>query len=351
MKKKLIIFIALLVMIGLGIGYYLTDGNLLQGRFYTGLKLDVNTSTGTPPSDIVVAGSTDVEVAEFKFASAATGSNWRIEGLVLAVNPNVENNIEDVTIEYEDEDGMTKTDTVYFTSGLAEFVDVDLPVEVASTSYLTVYVDVNTLDGGAIAGDAFAIGIDEFTANNLDNGNMVTRGVQTRANSMQVYETKPTLSLSANSPSGSRTVDADDEPFIFNVSADSGEDVEIQSVMVNITASSDLNSDEVNPVTAYLKQDGAIKARGDVVFLSPSEAYVEIVKDAGITFDVAAGSTEAITLEIDTATLLDEDSGIDDPLTFSIEFGGGFNWFDSNVFVDWLGNTASPTLDSHTLMY
>ena len=50
----------------------------------------------------------------------------------------------------------------------------------------------------------------------------------TELNRQYVFETKPTLSLSPSSPTGSRTVSAIDELFVFDVAADSNERVQIR---------------------------------------------------------------------------------------------------------------------------
>ncbi len=54
-------------------------------------------------------------------------------------------------------------------------------------------------------------------------------GYLTATNMMHVYETKPTLALASSSPSGSRSVSSSDEAFVFTVSADSHEKVQIRT--------------------------------------------------------------------------------------------------------------------------
>lgn len=54
-------------------------------------------------------------------------------------------------------------------------------------------------------------------------------GYLTNTNPMIVYESMPTVTLASSSPSGTRTVSADDSAFIFNVSANDAELVQIRA--------------------------------------------------------------------------------------------------------------------------
>lgn len=73
---------------------------------------------------------------------------------------------------------------------------------------------------------------DASLANNLAlNYSLPGDGYLTSTNPMIVYESMPTLTLASSSPSGTRTVSADDSAFIFNVSSNSAELVQIRAAV------------------------------------------------------------------------------------------------------------------------
>jgi hypothetical protein len=96
----------------------------------------------------------------------------------------------------------------------------------------------------------------------------------------------------------------------------------------------------------------ALEASTNVSFTSSSQASVYWTDD----FTVSAGGTRRVALVIDTSSLLDEDAGVDDPLTFSISLGtstsaGGLVWNDGYADASWLGYVTLTTLNSNTLRY
>lgn len=80
----------------------------------------------------------------------------------------------------------------------------------------------------------------------------------------------------------------------------------------------------------------------------------------GNDFEVAKGTAKTLAMQTSTTSLLDEDAGVDDPVTFSISLGssldstitaGGFFWYDTNALVRWLGDVANTTFNSNTVKY
>jgi hypothetical protein len=181
------------------------------------------------------------------------------------------------------------------------------------------------------------------------------RGFLSSTNLMHVHETKPTLSVASSSPSGTRTVSSSDDAFIFHVTADDWERVEIEGITVDMSSDADFDTDAV--VTAYLKESGITVASAVISFVDSSHAKAAFVPT---DFEVAEGETETLTLNLSTAALLDEDAGFDDPLTFSIDLGsatdgvvraGGFTWSDTETTIQWLGVVESIVLTGNLLLY
>ncbi len=72
-------------------------------------------------------------------------------------------------------------------------------------------------------------GDDEYDDNDPILYALPGQGYLTGSNHMHVYETKPTVTLAASSPSGSRNVSTADNAFIFNIAAASSEAVKIRA--------------------------------------------------------------------------------------------------------------------------
>ncbi len=81
-------------------------------------------------------------------------------------------------------------------------------------------------------------------------------------------------------------------------------------------------------------------------------------------FEVSKGGSTTLALQTSTTSLLDEDAGVDDPVTFSIALGssttsaftttvsaGGIFWYDTNALVRWLGDVSNTTFNSNTIKY
>lgn len=362
MKTKTLALTALGLVVVLGGVAYATGslGNL-QGRFggATG-GVTLTLSSDTPREDIVVAGDADVEVS--KYSLTATKEDFIITDLQVnnrGVAGDMDNNISSITLSYEDSSGSTAEETGYLVSGVATFAGLDLYVTKDDTTELTILVDLNSI-AWATAGEKIQLSVSAagLEAVGQTSGKTVTAwsgSAPRKPNLMHVYETKPTLSLASSSPSGARSVSAADDVFVFSIAADSNEKVALKNLKVLLVSDADFDTTAVT--TASLKADSSTIASGRVTFTDASNAYVQF-RLSGV--EVAKGTTSTYTLNLDTATLLNESAGHDDPLTVSIGLGsssngtvspGGFKWNDTNADVTWVGNVSSTTLTGNTLSY
>jgi len=127
------------------------------------------------------------------------------------------------------------------------------------------------------------------------------------------------------------------------------------------------------PVIAYLKESGNTVATGyiDTVPTAAVAGVEDAIDDslAVVTFvptstqgtiEIAKGTTKTYTVNLSTSNLLVDDAGVDDPLTFSIDYGsssggtvtaGDFWWYETNATVRWVGNTSNTSLTSNTVKY
>lgn len=128
------------------------------------------------------------------------------------------------------------------------------------------------------------------------------------------------------------------------------------------------------PVVAYLKESGNTIATGyvDSVAVDANADGAEDATDGSSavilfvpttaqgTLEVAAGSSKTYTVTLSTTNLLGDESGVDDPVTFSIDYGsssngtvtaGDFWWYETNATVRWLGQVANTSLVSNTVKY
>lgn len=447
--------------------------------------LAVSVDSSTPPEDIVIAGTSDVEVSVFTFE--ATGEAFLItdlsvnnlqDGILASDLGEYDNNISKVTLSYEDESGAMETASGYLVEGTAQFSGLELYVPKDGTANFTVYADLDSImssGSSATAGEFINLNLafNNFEAIGLDSGNillghelnfgtltyaeesasfkldgaqtvsanlgdlvnltinngtddnthklplgsilcmdadedgsclsediyMVTAwpsstagsedtvsvtmlgdsgdgiygdnvpllyalpgsGYLTETNLMWVYETKPTLSLSSKSPSGNHSLSKTDEAFFFNITADSHEDVELEELIVDMLSGDliSLDGDFVTTasVTAYLKDGGVIVASAPITFIDASHAEIHFDTP---DVEIAAGSMKTYTVMLDTGLALNPDTGVDDPLLFSIDYGsssngvvtaGGMQWSDGNASVQWLGNVSGTRLYGNTLFY
>lgn len=236
-------------------------------------SLAVAVDSGTPTEDFILTGTTMNEVSSFRFT--ATNEDFEITTLTVAEqqaeqddadgdgdvtgDPDTySNNISLVTLSYPLADGTTGTKTATMNSAEAKFSLSSAPLYVATGDPATVDVFVNVpatsrnVGGAATSGEKMMFDIFVDTAND-DNFKAVGVGSDTSlddddlsATSTDPYtfvvkETKPTVSLSSSSPSGTK-VPGDQEVFRFNVAASSNEDVVISELIWKISSTDNAGS-------------------------------------------------------------------------------------------------------------
>ncbi len=353
-------------------------------QLVSGSSLTVEVSPDTPKEDIIVAGKSDVEISKFRFTS--TGEAFQVTKLAIN-NLNAlpetgawDNNVISLKIEYTNSDGAIETKKGYLTSGKAKFSGLDFFIPKDDDSTVTVYATINSISGGATSGGFVKFVIDSdsdfeavgqssgemFEPNNANSASLyISPESSQNTKKMHVHETKPILSLSSSSPSGSRTVSVNDELFKFVVSADSQEKVVISpfvdKIKIDFVSDGHINY-SANGKTAYLKEGGTTVAQGTIAVYNSSSATV-IFSPNGTNYpgiEILQGTSKTFSVVVDTVSLISGMAGTDSLLTVSIDLGssangfvnqGGFIWNDTNTQVKWVGNVSSSTLNGNTLRY
>jgi hypothetical protein len=135
----------------------------------------------------------------------------------------------------------------------------------------------------------------------------------------------------------------------------------------------DGNHEDEVPTIAYLKEGGATVATG---YFTPGANVAALGSDAGDTstglihfypingtnseIEIGNGDSKTFTVNLNSSTLLDEDTAADDNITVSVDYGsssagsvtaGDIWWYDTNANVQWLGFQEDAKLSGSTLIY
>lgn len=225
--------------------------------------LAVTAGSGTPSADFVLTSSSDNSVGVYRFT--ATNEAFNIETLTFSEEQAEDdgasadattyaNNISLVTISYPKADGSTGSKSVTMSGNEAKFSALDMYVAVGTPGDVTVKVSVPLTDrdagGSATSGEKIRMGLfsdstndDNFKAVGVGSGVTLddddqaalgddvvgTDGIHT----FVVKESKPTVSVSSLSPSGS-AVPGRLEVLRFNVAAASNEDVVMSRMIFKV---------------------------------------------------------------------------------------------------------------------
>lgn len=330
--------------------------------------ISIGVDAKTPKEDIAIAGDLNVSVSTLKLTGV--GGPFTVDSLKLMNRyktgaGDADNNISSVTLSYENEDGAMETKTSYLVAGEAKFTGMDIFIPEDDSVKVDVTVDMN--DSSTItSGELIELFPLTDGANVVDLATGTSYGVCANSpaallatNPMHVYETKPTFSLSSSSPSGPRSVSSTDDAFIFSVAADSEEEVTIKDLTIKLSSDADFNM--ASGQIASLKSGSTTLASAPISVSSSSKASVSFSAEDGYSLvEIAKGASDTLTFQLDSATLMDEDAGVDDPLTVSIDLGssldgkvtvGGIVWNDTNADAKWLGYLSSTVLTGNTLLY
>ncbi len=129
-----------------------------------GGSLTVAVDSGTRKEDIVIAGAADQEVSKFKFSatdeaflvtklSVNARQSCVTNCLLTADLGDYDNNISQVKLSYTNSAGVTETKTSSLTNGTANFSGLDFWIDKDDDAMLTVSATLNTISGGAAAGE------------------------------------------------------------------------------------------------------------------------------------------------------------------------------------------------------
>lgn len=229
--------------------------------------LAITVGSNTPSADFVLTSTNNAQVAEYRFV--ATNESFDVTTLEFteeqaeddtgsADSSAYANNISMVTISYPKADGTTGTATAAISGNAARFSGIAMFVPVGSPKEVKVYVNTPLTDrdsgGSATSNEKIRMGfsdgdnsgnesfkatgsgsgftLDEAASGIADIGDdaAATDGVAT----FVVRETKPVVTLSASSPSGS-AVPGRSEVLRLSVAASSNEDVVISKLLFKTT--------------------------------------------------------------------------------------------------------------------
>jgi len=131
------------------------------------------------------------------------------------------------------------------------------------------------------------------------------------------------MTLSSSSPSGSRTVSASDTVLAFDMTVPKANTLAVGS-RFTVDFSTDLDIDPLSDgTTVYLKDGANTIGTGTFVLIDPSipnEGTALITTTAAVS--LSAGAPKTFTIITDTAEIMAEDAGVDDPLTVIVEHNG-----------------------------
>lgn len=317
----------------------------------------VSLDAGAPKADILIAGSTDVTVAKYRFDATNEGmlvNRVTISEAAAAANGGsaggYDNNISLVKLSYQKQDGTTATATGFLTAGqaiinIAQGSEFYIPAN--KNRVLTVMVSLPTTDNGATTGekprldfDVDTVNDDQFQAVGVSSGVTLDdddAAADVTANQMMVRKTRPTLGVAVGSPSGAGAPGLS-EVLRFTVAANAGEDVILKMLTFKLTttdiAGTDWNQCDGGTAAAdfslynaadagtqleagdsdwaLLQTTGAVCTTQDVGFARVTLTTPEVV---------SAGTTKTYLLKVDTtgASSANDDSFradiVSDPIT------------------------------------
>jgi len=219
--------------------------------------------------------------------------------------------------------------------------------DLASTpdyALLTVLVDLYSSDHGpADPGDKPALNftsLDDFEAVGQDTGaviyetSLVTIGAM-ETNFMQVQATDIDVAVSSSARTG--TVDSAEEILSLWITADPAEEADIDSLTVDLLLSENWASTSV--IDADLYQNGMFVTTCPINYTDVDAAEIDC-SISGVS--VPNGETDDFSIELDTASLISDDSYDTELLMASVDLGnvdtvGDIIWSDQTDILDFCG--------------
>jgi len=216
-------------------GKNVTNGSTVNSTafvsIFQGGSLSVALDGDTADSEIVVAGTSDVEFTKIKFS--AVDEEMTLNDFDVELDDITEaNNVNQITAI-----AGSKTSTVDVAGWVAQFRDLGIVVPKDGSVVVTFKANLNTITAGADSGDDFSLDLDtaNFEAIGVSGEKQTTISAVT-GNNMTVRETKPTLAKATDSPSGTKAPGLD-TVLKFTVTADAKEDVSLRGLNFKVIAS------------------------------------------------------------------------------------------------------------------
>jgi hypothetical protein len=128
--------------------------------------LTASVDAATTKDNIAVAGTSDVEIARFKFSGtreaftvkALSLQDYQL-GVATADLGEYDNNITSIKIEYTNSAGTVETKSGYMTAGNAQFSGMDLYLAKDDDAVMKVYATIPTIASGASAGEVIQLNL------------------------------------------------------------------------------------------------------------------------------------------------------------------------------------------------
>lgn len=224
--------------------------------------LTVDVDGDTALSSIILGGASGVNMTKVKFL--ASSEDFRVKRLrVSNDSADDDTGVVQLKLTYPKQDGTLETKTGVLSSAAADFSDLNFYVPRDKTTVMTIAADFATISESGVSGDTPTLRLDfggtfeavgAASGSSLDEGSDVHGTGQTTAcsdgggastcytdtatitgNAMTLRKTKPTVTLSAASPSGA-SVPGLNEVLRFTVAADAAGDVVLDALTFNVTS-------------------------------------------------------------------------------------------------------------------
>ncbi len=314
--------------------------------------------SSSPDADFLITGTSDNLVAVYRLTATNepfevqtfTVSEYAAEAITGTANSSAyANNIELVTIEFENEDGDTVTSTSTMTGKEAKFTGLDMYVGINDPAKVKVYVDVPATDRNAggnatsnerVRGALFLDTTDDdnFKAVGSDSGKTLDDDDVTEITTSATFvvkETRPTLSLSSSSPSGSGFIPGDQEVLRFNIAAHGNEDVILDQMVFSISA-----TDNASTPTGWNECDTLTTSDFDLYNMSTTGTSTALDIDGDWTFFDSTGAVSTSAVDMAFFSL-----GMGGDLTTPITIPAG----ETQTFALYLDSTGASAASDDSL--
>jgi len=284
---------------------------------------------GSPSSALVVAGTTNVTFAKYKFN--AVNESYVIDKLSVigdtsgtfgTASAAADNNIVRVGLQYTNKAGVVTTAFSNLSSGTANFSGLEIYVPKDGNAYVTLIADMNTIAGGATSGATprFGLSAIQSTANTFNavgESSSETKIYDTLSSvagesnvfAMTVRKSAPTIAKATGSAS---LINGENSIYSFTAAADAKGGVALKRVVLSTSFTATLNvsdlrfyrgaSDITSSVSIRNAAGQNLKTGGSNLVTSSGSAtsdqvYVTWDKSSTDEEAISAGTTNTYTLK------------------------------------------------------